>query len=78
MREILFYETKPSHSPVIDFIENLNPKDAQKTAWVLRLIQELPCVPVKYFKKLINTDDIWEVRIVSGNNSYRILGFLDG
>jgi len=34
-------------------------------------------VPVQYFKKLVNTDDIWEVRVQVGNNIFRILGFLD-
>lgn len=78
MREILFYESESGKSPVIEFIEKLSSKDAQKTTWVLKLIQELPSVPTKYFKKLVNTDNIWEVRISSGNNIYRILSFFDG
>lgn len=78
MREILFYETKPGHSPVDEFIENLPSKEAQKTTWVLKLVQELPIVPKKYFKKLVSTDDLWEVRIASGSNAYRIIGFFDG
>jgi len=44
----------------------------------LRLIEELPVIPKSYFKKLTNTDEIWEVRIAFGNNIFRILGFLDG
>ncbi len=78
MREILFYETKAGKAPVIDFLEKLPPKEAQKAAWVLSLIQELPTISSKYFKKLVNTEDIWEVRIASGKNIYRILGFFDG
>ncbi len=35
-------------------------------------------VPQHYFKKLVNTDDIWEVRVKSGGESYRLLGFFDG
>lgn len=54
------------------------PKQAQKTTWVLRLIEELPSIPSSYLKKLVNTDDIWEVRIVVGNNIFRLLGFFDG
>jgi phage-related protein len=34
-------------------------------------------VPTEYFKKLKNTEDIWEVRVKSGNNIFRILGFYD-
>jgi phage-related protein len=43
--------------------------------WVLRLVKQLDRVPIDYFKKLDNTDDIWEVRAGSGNNEYRFLGF---
>ncbi len=59
-------------------MEGLKPKEAQKVTWVLRLIEEFPVIPKSYFKKLTNTDDIWEVRIAFGNNIFRILGFLDG
>ncbi|MGL1930422.1 MAG: type II toxin-antitoxin system RelE/ParE family toxin [Desulfotalea sp.] len=78
MREIIFYESESGKSPVIEFIEELSSKDAQKTTWVLKLIQELPSVPTKYFKKLVNTDNIWEVRISSDHSIYRILSFFDG
>jgi hypothetical protein len=29
----------------------------------------------KYFKKLVNTDDIWEVRVDVGKNTFRLFGF---
>jgi len=35
-------------------------------------------IPSSYLKKLVNTDDIWEVRVASGNNIFRLLGFFDG
>ena len=35
-------------------------------------------VPKQYFKKLVNTDDIWEVRVKFGGEAYRLLGFFDG
>ncbi len=34
-------------------------------------------VPSQYFKKLVNTDEIWEVRIQVANNTFRLLGFFD-
>ena len=52
-------------------------EQAQKVAWVMELIEDLEVVPVKYFKKMIGTDDIWEIRIQSGNNIFRILGFVE-
>lgn len=33
---------------------------------------------MQYFKKLKNTDDIWEVRARIGSHSFRLLGFLSG
>jgi len=65
-------------SPVEAFLDSLQSKQAQKVAWVLQLIEDLDVIPVQYFKKLVNTDGIWEVRIQVGSNIFRILGFLDG
>ncbi|GMR25390.1 MAG: hypothetical protein BMS9Abin39_0685 [Ignavibacteria bacterium] len=45
---------------------------------VLEIIEESHIVPKQYFKKLVNTDDIWEVRIISSSNIFRLLGFFDG
>ena len=77
MREIHFYRTESGLCPVEEFLYSLSAKQAQKVAWVLQLIEEINIVPVQYFKKLVSTDDIWEVRIQVGNNIFRILGFLD-
>lgn len=78
MREIRFYRTKSGHCPIEEFLDSLPAKPAQKVAWVLQLIEELDVIPSQYFKKLVNTDDIWEIRIQLGSNIFRILGFLDG
>lgn len=77
MKEIRFYRTKTGHCPVEEFLDSLTGKQAQKVAWVLQLIEELDFVPVQYFKKLVNTDDIWEIRVQAGNNIFRFLGFID-
>ena len=45
---------------------------------ILEIIEELQIVPNQYFKKLVNTDNIWEVRVKSGSNIFRLLGFFDG
>ena len=78
MRTIRFYRTSTGHSPVEDFIDSLRDRDAQKVTWVLRIIERMNIVPEQYFKKLIGTEDIWEIRVRSGGNSYRLLGFFDG
>ncbi len=78
MRDINFYRTESGHCPVEEFIDSLSSKQAQRIAWVMSLVEDLHMVPAKYFKKLTNTDDIWEIRIVSGSNIFRLLGFFDG
>ncbi len=78
MREIIFYRTKRGSCPVEKFLDSLSAKQAQKVAWVLQLIEELDNVPSQYFKKMVNTDGLWEARIQVGGNIFRILGFLSG
>ncbi|RAM51589.1 MAG: type II toxin-antitoxin system RelE/ParE family toxin [Hapalosiphonaceae cyanobacterium JJU2] len=77
MREIIFYRTDSERCPIEEFLDSLSGKQAQKVIWVLRLIQEIDSVPSQYFKKLVNTDDIWEVRVNVGSNTFRLLGFFD-
>ncbi|MDQ6988586.1 MAG: type II toxin-antitoxin system RelE/ParE family toxin [Mariprofundaceae bacterium] len=78
MREIKFYKLESGDCPIEVFLDSLSGKQVQKVAWTLQLIEEMDFVPTKYFKKLVNTDDIWEVRVQVGNNIFRLLGFLDG
>ena len=44
----------------------------------MHLIEELEFVPRQYFKKLVNTDDIWEIRVNIGRDAFRLLSFFDG
>jgi phage-related protein len=74
-RKILFYRTVDGKCPVADFLDSLPGKDAQKIAWVLKLLEELDRIPIIYFKKLEGTDGLWECRIQFGSNYYRILCF---
>jgi len=78
MKQIKFYRTQSGKSPVEEFLDTLKPKHAKKVTWTLRLIEDMEQVPVQYFKKLKNTDDIWEVRARIGSHSFRLLGFITG
>jgi len=78
MRIIEFYRTQAGASPVEEFLDSLNDKQTAKIAWVLRIIRDYERVSKEYFKKLIGTDDIWEIRIKLGRDSFRILCFFDG
>ena len=77
-RSLVFYRTEKGQCPVDEFLDSLPSKVAQKVTWVLKLVQELDIVPTQYFKKLSDTDEIWECRMVFGGNTYRILGFFHG
>jgi phage-related protein len=78
MRTIAFYKLSNGNSPVEEFLDALQDKVAQKVTWTLQLIEEMDQVPSQYLKKLVNTDNIWEVRVAMAGNAYRILCFFDG
>jgi phage-related protein len=78
IKTVNFYTTEEGKTPVIEFLNSLTAKQAQKVAWVLQLVEELDVIPTSYLKKLVNTEDIWEVRVQAGNNIFRLLGFFDG
>ena len=58
-----------------EHLDTLPDKTARKIAWVLRAVRDLERVPANYLKKLVNTDDIWEIRVDVGRNTFRLLGF---
>ena len=78
MREIRFYHTASGADPVRAFLSTLTSKQARKVAWVLRLVRGLDRVPRKYFKKLVGTQELWEVCIQYSGDIFRLLGFFDG
>jgi phage-related protein len=75
MREIYFYHTASGRCPVEEFLATLSDKQVEKIFWVFRLIKTLDVVPRQYFKRLENSDDVWEARVQLGNNIFRFLGF---
>ena len=77
MRTINFYRQPNGKSPVEEFLDSLTGKQAQKVLWVLQLIEELEIVPRQYFKKLVDSEGIWEVRVQFGSDIFRLLGFFD-
>jgi len=75
MRTISFHCTERGDCPVEDFLDSLTGKQAQKVVWVLRLVEEMDALPAQYFRKLSDTQDIWEVRVQFGGDIFRPLGF---
>ena len=74
---VKFYHTIDGKCPVVEFMDSLPGKVAQKVTWVLDIIETHDNLPSSYFKKLVNTE-IWECRIQFGSNIYRIFCFFDG
>lgn len=77
MKGIQFYRLASGRCPVEEFLDSLTGKQAQKITWVLQLIEGIEVISSHYFKKLLNTDDLWEVRVQCGNNIFRLLGFFE-
>lgn len=62
--------------PVEEHLDSLSDTQVAKITWVLKLVRETQNITTQYFKKLVNTDDIWEVRVSVGKNIFRLLGFM--
>ena len=77
-RDVQFFQTNDGRCPVKEFIHGLTSKAAQKVVWTLLLLEDMEFLPAAYFKKLANTDDIWEVRVSLGSDAYRIFCFFAG
>lgn len=78
VRTVVFYREASGKCPIEEFLDELPSKDAQKVVWVLQLIEELDVLPGTYFKKLVSTEGIWEIRARLGSNAYRLLCFVHG
>ena len=76
--KIDFYHFEDDRCPVEEYLDALTDKQVEKVFFVLELIETMPIVPTKFFKKLKGTDGIWEVRVRLANNIFRLLGFIDG
>lgn len=77
MRIVEFYRTENGACPVEGFLDSLNDKQSAKIAWVLRIVRDYERVSKEYFKKLVGTNDIWEIRTKLGKDIFRILCFFD-
>jgi phage-related protein len=71
-RTVIFYKTYFN-----DFFKKQSEKVRNKILWTLRLIQEIEKVPETYLKHLEGTDGLYEIRVQSGNDIFRIFCFFD-
>ena len=59
------------------FFERQTKKVKTKIVWTFQLIEELQRVPETYLKHIENTDGLYEIRVQSGNDIFRIFCFFD-
>ncbi|HMX04717.1 MAG TPA: type II toxin-antitoxin system RelE/ParE family toxin [Chitinophagales bacterium] len=59
-----------------DFYNKLPEKVKLRVDWTLDLVRSVEVIPEKYFKHIESTD-LYEVRVISGSNIYRIFCFFD-
>jgi phage-related protein len=60
-----------------DFLYAQTPKVQARILWTIRLIRDIQLVPQTYLKHLEGTDGLYEIRISSGNNIFRVFCFFD-
>ena len=71
-RELYFFKTYFK-----DFFDGQSPKIKKKIIWTLKIIEDLERIPEIYFKYLEGTDGLYEIRVQSGSNIYRVFSFFD-
>jgi phage-related protein len=71
-RELFFYKNYFK-----EFYTSQTLKVRRKIDWTLRLIEDLARIPEKYFKHIEGCNRIYEIRVQSGSNIFRIFCFFD-
>ena len=72
IRSIIFYKEYFS-----DFFVKQRKKVQDKIIWTFDLIEIIDKVPETYLKHLEGTDKLFEIRVQSGNDNFRIFCFFD-
>ena len=72
VRDILYYKNY-----YLDFFKTLKPTVKKKFNWTLQLISTIENVPERYFKHLSDSNGIFEIRVESGKEIYRVFCFFD-
>ncbi|MEO7214492.1 MAG: type II toxin-antitoxin system RelE/ParE family toxin [Mucilaginibacter sp.] len=72
IRKAIFYKRY-----FFDFAKVQSPKVKAKISWVIDLIETVERVPGKHLKHLEGTDGLYEIRVASGTNIFRIFCFFD-
>jgi phage-related protein len=60
-----------------EFFVKQKQKVKDKITWTLKLIEEIRSIPETYLKHLTGTDGLYEIRVQSGSDIFRIFCFFD-
>lgn len=60
-----------------DFFAKQKQKVKDKIIWTFKLIETIKQVPIDYLKHIEGTEGLYEIRIKSGNDIFRIFCFFD-
>ncbi len=60
-----------------DFFDQHKPSVKKKIIWTLKVVESLDRIPEIYFKHVEGTDGIYEIRVQSGSDIFRIFSFFD-
>lgn len=60
-----------------DFFKKQNQKVKDKILWTFRVIETIQQVPTEYLKHIEGTDGLYEIRVKSGSDIFRIFCFFD-
>lgn len=71
-RKIIFYKDYFQ-----EFFVKQSEKVKNKIIWTIELIEELEIVPEKYLKHIESSDGLYEIRVQSGSDIFRIFCFFD-
>lgn len=71
-RRIFFYKRY-----YLDFFESQPKKVRDKIIWTIDLVATIIRVPEQYLKHIEGTDQLYEIRVQHGGNSFRIFCFFD-
>ncbi len=61
----------------LDFFETQKPEVQKKFNWTLQLIATIDRVPEKYFKHIIGSSGLYEIRVEAGSDIFRVFSFFD-
>ena len=73
--EVVFYVLPAGGCPVRDFLDGLPPKVCRKAFWTLEAVQAFGRASSQYFKCLVGTDGLYEVRVTAHRGDLRLIGF---